>query len=134
MRVELLLTAANISQEECLRTLNHLFIDIKRLTYEQGYEEIVGGYCELKVATLDSGMPTAKLVAAKRLRLGVRATEPKRLAFVGITHSDSDSRLRSDAHLDSDWLANSRSGRDSSTHTFFPYWGFTLATTTNRQC
>lgn len=67
--------------EECLQIIDHLFIDIARLTYEQGYEEIVGGYCELKVATLDSGIPTAKLVAAKRLRLGVRTTEPKRLAF-----------------------------------------------------
>ncbi|KAG9027287.1 hypothetical protein FS837_004315 [Tulasnella sp. UAMH 9824] len=71
----------HLALEECLRTLNHLFIDITRLTYEHGYEEIVGGYCELKVATLDGGIPTAKLVAAKRLRLGVRPTEPKRLAF-----------------------------------------------------
>ncbi|KAG8953579.1 hypothetical protein FRC00_006221 [Tulasnella sp. 408] len=71
----------HLALEQCLRTLNHLFIDITRLTYEQGYDEITGGYCELKVATLDSGIPTAKLVAAKRLRLGVRATEPKRLAF-----------------------------------------------------
>ncbi|KAG8920411.1 hypothetical protein FRC01_000761 [Tulasnella sp. 417] len=69
------------SLESCLQALSYLFIEVGRLTYEQGYDEIVGGYCELKVATLDSGLLGSKLVAAKKLRLGIRASEPKRLAF-----------------------------------------------------
>ncbi|KAG8900958.1 hypothetical protein FRC00_009886 [Tulasnella sp. 408] len=52
------------------------------LKYETGYEEKRGGYCDLQVATLDPGIPSAsKLVAAKKLLLGTRSNEPKRLAF-----------------------------------------------------
>ncbi|KAG8920409.1 hypothetical protein FRC01_000759 [Tulasnella sp. 417] len=68
--------------KEFLQKLNHLFIDITRLTYESESEKIVGGYCQLEIATLDSGGPAAKLVAAKQLRLVGRSTEPERLAFV----------------------------------------------------
>lgn len=79
------LTTVCALQEDYLQSLNHLFVDITRLTFEKGYAEIAGGFCELKVATLDSGMPAAKLVAAKTLRLGTRETMPKRLALVSET-------------------------------------------------
>lgn len=36
-------------QENCVQSLNYLFINITRLAYEQGHEEIAGGYCELGV-------------------------------------------------------------------------------------
>lgn len=121
------------SQEDYLQTLNHRFIDIARLTYDQSYEEFVGGYSEVKVATLDSGTPTAKLVAAKRLRLGKRGAEPKRLAYVS-TPMRSMSAARSHDHFDSDWLASSRSGLDSSILISFPCMDFILPATINRLC
>ncbi|KAG8974104.1 hypothetical protein FRC05_007852 [Tulasnella sp. 425] len=70
-------------QEEYLRSLNHLFIDIARIKYEPGYEGRRGGYCDLHVASLDPETPTAprKLVAVKKLLLGTRTSEPIRLAF-----------------------------------------------------
>ncbi|KAG8905384.1 hypothetical protein FRC01_008374 [Tulasnella sp. 417] len=67
--------------KEFIQKLNHLFIDITRLTYEREGEKIVGGYCQLEVATLDSGESTAKRVAAKQLRLEGLQTEPTRLAY-----------------------------------------------------
>ncbi|KAG8946365.1 hypothetical protein FRC00_009649, partial [Tulasnella sp. 408] len=65
--------------KELLQELNHLFVDITRLAYDREREKIVGGFCHLQVATLDFGAPTAKLVAAKQLRLVGQATELERL-------------------------------------------------------
>ncbi|KAG8928924.1 hypothetical protein FRC01_005170 [Tulasnella sp. 417] len=68
--------------QECIESLSHLFVDITRLKHEPSYEEKRGGYCDLQVATLDPDIPGAsKLVAAKKLLLGTRSPEPKRLAF-----------------------------------------------------
>lgn len=95
----------NARQEECLQALNHLFIDISRLTFEPGYEENKGGYSDVRVATLDSGGPAVKLVAAKRLRLGIRSAEPKRLAFVSVKFTYCLPRFLK-PFLVSDWLGN----------------------------
>ncbi|KAG8909112.1 hypothetical protein FRC01_007127 [Tulasnella sp. 417] len=65
----------------CLQELNHLFVDISRLTPGSGYEEQIGGYGTVRVSTLDSGAPGAVLVAAKTIRLKDRHKDPKRLAF-----------------------------------------------------
>ncbi|KIO34218.1 hypothetical protein M407DRAFT_17123 [Tulasnella calospora MUT 4182] len=68
--------------KEFLEGLHHLSIDIARLKPEVGYEEKRGGYCDLQVAILDHEIPGAsKLVAAKKLLLGTRSSDPKRLAF-----------------------------------------------------
>ncbi|KAG8897479.1 hypothetical protein FRC01_011324, partial [Tulasnella sp. 417] len=67
--------------EDCLGSLNHLFIDIARLKHEPVYGQRRGGYCDVQVATLDSEIAGAsKLVAAKKLFLGIRSSEPLRLA------------------------------------------------------
>ncbi|KAG8913773.1 hypothetical protein FRC01_004392, partial [Tulasnella sp. 417] len=68
--------------EEFLEGLNHLFIDIVRLSDEPDYREKRGGYCDVQVKTLDREIPSAcKLVAAKKLFLSARSHDPKRLAF-----------------------------------------------------
>ncbi|KIO15995.1 hypothetical protein M407DRAFT_34375 [Tulasnella calospora MUT 4182] len=77
MSVHLNFTALNT----CLQDLDHLFIDVSRLTPETGYEEEIGGYGTVRVSTLDSGTPGALLVAAKTIRLKDRHKDPKRLAF-----------------------------------------------------
>ncbi|KAG8906540.1 hypothetical protein FRC01_007983, partial [Tulasnella sp. 417] len=68
--------------EEFLEGLNHLFIDIVRLSDEPDYRDKRGGYCDLQVKTLDREIPSArKLVAAKKLFLSARPHNPKRLAL-----------------------------------------------------
>ncbi|KAG8921505.1 hypothetical protein FRC01_000217 [Tulasnella sp. 417] len=52
-----------------------------KLKHEPVYGERRGGYCDVQVATLDSEIVGAsKLVAAKKLFLGIRSSEPLRLA------------------------------------------------------
>ncbi|KAG8924844.1 hypothetical protein FRC01_010981 [Tulasnella sp. 417] len=67
--------------ESCLQALEHLFIEMQRLNFETRYEEKRGGYGDVRVATLDSGSSTPKLVAVKTIRLKVRDKEAHRLAF-----------------------------------------------------
>lgn len=59
-----------------------IFIDNERLKIEPDYRERMGGDYDLQVATLDPGSPNAKLVTAKKIRLGIRSAEPRSLAFV----------------------------------------------------
>lgn len=77
MNAQLNFTALDIA----LQSLNHLFIDIRRVKLETNYEEKRGGYADVQVSTLDSGTPTAVLVVAKTIRLRTRQKEPRRLAF-----------------------------------------------------
>lgn len=55
---------------------------MQRLKFEPDYEEIRGGYGDVRVATLDSESPAPKLVVAKTIRLKARYKEPHRIAFV----------------------------------------------------
>ncbi|KAG8929695.1 hypothetical protein FRC01_003917 [Tulasnella sp. 417] len=67
--------------ENCLRDLQHLFIDVGRLREETGYEEKRGGFGYVRVCTLDSESPQSKFVAAKTIYLKAQCNEPKRLAL-----------------------------------------------------
>ncbi|KAG8987501.1 hypothetical protein FRB90_003316, partial [Tulasnella sp. 427] len=64
-----------------LNDLDYLFIDISRLTPEEGYDERYGGYGTVRVSRLDSGQPDAALVAAKTIRIRDRHKRPERVAF-----------------------------------------------------
>ncbi|KIO28696.1 hypothetical protein M407DRAFT_242905, partial [Tulasnella calospora MUT 4182] len=70
------------SLNRCLCSLKYLFIDIDRITSENTYEEKRGGYGDVQVSTLDVGTPSAKLVAAKTIRLYYVKKRPHRLILV----------------------------------------------------
>lgn len=69
-------------QNDCLRKLQHLVVDISRLRVETSYEEKRGGFGDVQVSTLDADTPTPKLVVAKTIRLRARTQQPQRVAFV----------------------------------------------------
>lgn len=55
---------------------------MKKLKFEEEYEEKRGGYGDVRVATLDEEGLAPKLVVAKTIRLKTLHKEPHRLAFV----------------------------------------------------
>ncbi|KAG8900131.1 hypothetical protein FRC00_014338 [Tulasnella sp. 408] len=102
--------------------LEHLFIDIDRITPEKAYEEKKGGYGDVQVSTLDAETPAAKLVAAKTIRLYYVKKRPHRLilrfarelrVWAGLNHPHVLSLLgyyldenRRKAILVSDYMSN----------------------------